>query len=93
MKQRKSLVLDEWLRNPYWREYYETAPSDLCREYIALEFWHSEYEDEEIALVMDEIEAELDVTDLRHLMRYAGNDPRKGILARKIREREMSPDR
>ena len=28
--------LEEWLQNPYWREYYETAPSDGCRKVIAV---------------------------------------------------------
>ena len=34
--------LQEWLRNPFWAEYYRSAPSARCREFIALEFWYSE---------------------------------------------------
>ena len=80
--------LEEWLKNPSWAEYYNGAPSDRCREFIALEFYYSEYEEEETAEEMDRIEGELGIDDLRHLMAWCGNNPRKGTLARKIREME-----
>ena len=81
--------LREWLENPAWAEYYSGAPSDRCREFIALEFYCSEYEDDEEAWTeLDEIEDTLDAEELRHLYRWCGNNPRKGILARKIAERE-----
>ena len=38
MKNEMERILKEWLENPFWREYYEEAPSDRCRELIALEF-------------------------------------------------------
>ena len=41
--------LEEWLENPAWRKYYEKAPSEQCREFIALEFLYSEEESDEIA--------------------------------------------
>ena len=81
-------VLDETLKNPYWAEYYHSAPSDRCREFIALEFYYSEYEDEETGRTMDAIEDRMNAEELRHLMKYCGNNPRKGVLARKIAERE-----
>ena len=31
---------EDWKENPYWKEYYETAPSEQCRKLIALEFWY-----------------------------------------------------
>ena len=34
--------LAEWLENPSWAEYYGGAPSERCREFIALEFYYSE---------------------------------------------------
>ena len=80
--------LQEWLKNPSWAEYYNNAPSARCREFIALEFWYSEYEDEEAGEIMDEIEGQMNAEELRHLMNYCGNNPRKGILARKIAEME-----
>ena len=80
--------LREWLKNPSWAEYYNGAPSDRCREFIALEFYYSEYADGETAEEKDRIEEELGIDDLRHLMAWCGNNPRKGKLVRKIREME-----
>lgn len=77
-------ILDDTLENPYWAEYYNGAPSDKCKEYIALEFYYSEYEDDETAEAMDAIEEQLGADDLRWLMKFCGNNPRKGILAKKI---------
>ena len=80
--------LAEWLENPAWAAYYHGAPSERCREFIALEFRYSDYEEDEDAEKMDRIEETLDVTDLKYLMRFCGNNPRKGVLARKIAEKE-----
>ena len=86
-------VLNEWLKNPYWAAYYRNAPSARCRKFIALEFWYSENEDEEAGEAMDRMEEEMTVDDLRYLIKFCGNNPRRGVLERKIREKEMSPDR
>ena len=80
--------LEKWLQNPYWAEYYRSAPSDRCREFIALEFYCSEYEDDEAGEAMDGIEEQMNVVELRYLMKYCGNNPRKGILTGKIAEAE-----
>ncbi len=82
-------VLEEWLKNPYWAEYYNSAPSDRCRQFIALEFYNSEEEDEEAGKAMEAIEEQMNAEELRHLMNYCGNNPRKGSLARKIKEKEQ----
>ena len=81
-------ILEDTLRNPSWAEYYNGAPSDRCREFISLEFYYSEYEDDETGEAMDEIEETLDIDDLRHLFKYCGHNPRKGVLALKIEEKE-----
>ncbi len=80
--------LAEWLKNPSWAEYYGGAPSERCREFIALEFYYSEYEEEEAAEAMDGIEDGMDAEELRYLFSRCGNNPRKEVLARKIAERE-----
>ena len=48
MKEEYKGILNEWLENPSWREYFEKAPSEKCREVIALEFVYSELEEEGI---------------------------------------------
>ena len=80
--------LKEWLENPHWAEYYSSAPAGRCREFIALEFFFSETEDEEAGEEMDRIENEMDAAELRHLLKWCGNNPRKEILARRIAELE-----
>ncbi len=76
--------LDEWMGNPYWAEYYHDAPSDRCRQFITLEFWHSEHEDDASAQAMDTLEEKMDATELRHLLKYCGNNPRKKMLHDRI---------
>ena len=48
MKEKCAEILREWLKNPYWREYFEKAPSVKCRDVIMLEFLYSEEETEEV---------------------------------------------
>lgn len=78
--------LSEWLKNPAWAEYWRGAPSGRCRDFIALEFYYSEYEDEETAREMDRIEEALETAELRYLAEHAGNNPRKAALLRRIGE-------
>lgn len=71
-----------------WRAYRD-APSDLCRQFIALHWYYSDCEDEEAGVEMDRIEQEeLDIPDLRWLMKYSGNNPWKKRLQDRIRELE-----
>lgn len=81
--------LKEWLENPYWAEYYSSAPTGRCREFIALEFFFSKTEDEETGKEMDRLENEMDAAGLRHLLKWCGNNPRRGRLARRIAELEL----
>ena len=76
--------LAEWLENPYWAEYYAGAPSERCRRFIELEFWYSDYEEEEAGTEMDRLEEEMDAEELRHLLKYCGNNPRKKALLDRI---------
>ena len=83
-----SEALKEWLENPTWKKYYEEAPSDQCRKYIALEFRYSDTEDEEIAEEMDALLETLRAEDLRHLAAYAGNNPERVALMKRAEEME-----
>ena len=81
-------ALEVFLRNPYWAGYYRQAPTERCRSFVALEFFYSEHGSEETGKAMDEIEEEMNGEELRYLMKYCGNNPRKVKLARKIAEKE-----
>ena len=72
-------ILNEWLKNPSWREYFEKAPSEKCREVIALEFVYSELETEEILEELEAAEKELALEDWQYLYRYAHGPEKKRI--------------
>ena len=81
--------LEKWLRNPFWREYYETAPSDLCRLVISVEFWESEYDSDTAADAIKNLEKSLSLEDWKHLYRYCGNNPRKEYLHDRIMDLKL----
>ncbi len=64
-----------FLKNDYWREYYETAPDDLCRRYIELEFADSVTDIPEISEARRAMYDKLELQDWIHLEKYAGNNP------------------
>lgn len=88
--------LDHWLRNPYWNKYYITAPSQLCREYIALKFWNSHHPDYHPAILEERkrIEDEMRLEDWQHLLEYCGNNPWRLKVKNRIKElsREAETD-
>ncbi len=79
-------VVKEWLKNPLWREYYETAPSENCREMIVLELMYNVYGSKEIAAELDELEDSLTLKDWRHMEKYCQSDPVMNYIRKKIRE-------
>ena len=79
MKEEYMEILNEWLENPSWREYYEQAPSEKCREVIGLEFVYSELETEEILEELDAAEKELVLEDWQYLYRHARGPEKKRI--------------
>lgn len=81
--------LGKWIKNPAWREYYETAPSELCRLVISMEFWESEYESDTAANAIKIMEERLSAEDWRHLYRYCGNNPRKEYIHDRIMDLEL----
>ena len=80
--------LNEWLENPAWREYYETAPSKECKTLIALEFWYSETESEAAVEAMEVVEEDLALEDWKHLYKWCGSNPRKATIEKKIKKME-----
>ena len=74
-----------YMKNPYWRAYYETAPSELCREYIRLDFASDDPEINAARLAMHE---KLGLEDWKHLRKYAGNNPFHGRCTQMIQKLE-----
>ena len=77
-------TLNEWLENLFWRQCYETAPSEKCRELIALEFMYSDDPSDETLRDMECVEETLGLEDWQHLYRYCGNNPRKKMIYDRI---------
>lgn len=78
-------AVEEFRKNPYWREYYDNAPTENCKRYVALEFYIGEYLDlqsprEEI-MKLREI---MTLQDFVHLYKYVGHNPLKGLYRGKI---------
>ncbi len=73
--------------NPFWREAYETAPSDNCRQRIALNFAYSirKIGPETFCADRDEIEKKLDLNDWKHLCAHTPPNPWKGHCLKMIR--------
>lgn len=75
-------------QNPYWKQYYEEAPTKECKRYIALRFLFSisAFTTEELILYKEEkntLQNLFGIEDWRHLFRYAGHNPLK-IYYRKM---------
>ena len=79
MKEEYKGILNEWLENPSWREYYEKAPSEKCKKVIVLGFVYSELETEEILDELEAAEKELALEDWQYLYRYAHGPEKKRI--------------
>ena len=79
--------------NPYWKEYYEEAPTDNCKLYIAFEFllseaalndWH--IDEDEIREKKKQLEGSFRYPDWMHLHKYSGHNPLRSYYRRKMEE-------
>lgn len=93
-------ALTVFLKNDYWREYYETSPSEECKRYIEREFAESYlfFIDECFEHVAEKdsrkaLEHTLSINDWKHLLKYAGNNPFRGYCKNKIKELEKTAER
>ena len=80
--------LEEWKQNPHWAAYYNDAPTDHGKAYVALHLYVSETGDEEADKAMDELEDKLSAEDWKHLLKYAGGTPFAKKCKQKIDELE-----
>ena len=80
--------LAEWLENPYWAGYYREAPSQVCKDYIALQFLYSDKGEDELAFELDLMEDFLSLDDWKHLLKYSAPGPERGKILKRIRKLE-----
>ena len=83
-------ALKEFLKNPYWRDYYLNAPSEACKRYIEFEFYNSEYDEfasnEEFWKVRDSYWDQLSVEDWKYILKHTAVNPFRKTCLDKIRE-------
>ena len=84
-------AVEFFVRNPFWRKFYENAPSEPCRRRVALDFyfstfWDDAHEDEAFFREMEKTEAELGLEDWKYLLKYQGNNPGRVKIRKKIEE-------
>lgn len=81
-------AIDGFLKNPYWKRYYDNAPTDECREYIACTFSFSKHGDPDDLSRKKSIEPKLKASDWRYLYENEGNPQMKSILEEKMKKAE-----
>ena len=66
------------MENPFYQEQYETAPFEECRRYLRMSYCFSKCPDEpsrsEYAGELKKRRENLKADDLRHLIKYCGNN-------------------
>ena len=82
----RTRIVNEWKKNPRWREYYETAPSERCRRMIVLELMYNVYGSKEVADELDELADELNLEEWLHMDKYCTSAPVKKYIRQKIRK-------
>lgn len=83
-KERLKEAIQIFSKNEYWKEYYETAPSKLCKDYIACEFSRSEFHVPADLTREKAIEPNLTKVDWEHLLRYAGGNQQAAAIKAKM---------
>ncbi|MCD8106800.1 MAG: hypothetical protein LUE20_02405 [Oscillospiraceae bacterium] len=86
--------LQEFFENPYWKKHYEKAPSDICREYIALGFARSvdffdcktDVDNSGLKRRKEELTAYFDIEDWRYTIINAGHYMAKINLCKQMEE-------
>ena len=72
-------AVELFIQNPYWRTYYETAPSEFSKRRSELMFyWSVETDESKIEEAMEEakeIEKNYSLEDCRHELKFSGNNP------------------
>lgn len=69
-------ALSVYLKNPYWKEVYDAAPSEESRRHCALDFYNSWYMGNKDGVAEQRrIEKKLNLEDWKYLLKYSGNNP------------------
>jgi len=74
-----------FMNNPYWKSYYDKAPSEECKEFIKWSFAiSSEDDDEEAEKMYKEAEKNLSKDDIQYLYDNEENQMAKSYWKKKL---------
>ena len=90
-EKRIKIAVKKFMKNPYWKEYLESAPSEACRRYVELEFYYSDClgevdNYEEFKSLKNKLEQKFDYADWKHLYNHCANNPKKAYYKKKLGE-------
>lgn len=89
-EEKVSEAVELFLQNPYWRAYYETAPSEYSkRRAMFMFYWSIETDESRIEEAMaeaKEIEKNYGLEDCRHELKHSGNNPGRAHWIKRIEE-------
>lgn len=71
-------ALAAFLCNPFWKKVYDQAPSEKCKERLALMFCRSTYAPpnaEKFYAYRDRLDETLNIEDWKYLQKYGGHNP------------------
>ena len=81
-------ALQEFSTNPYWRAYYEEAPSKAAKQRVKLVFFWSLTKDKakyhEAIEEAKKLEEQYTIADCRHELKFCGHNPGIPFWKRKI---------
>ena len=90
---KREKAIKVFCKNEYWREYYEGAPSEACKEWIELQFCYSMFrEPENIGEKHAVLEKDFTIEDWEHLRKYAGHNPFYSRCTREIKRLKEQAD-
>lgn len=85
-KSEQKEAYETFLANPHYREEYENAPSEVCREYIAYQFCGSTFEYPDDSSYQDCLFDKMSAEDFLYMSKYVGNNPLKGYFLKRAQE-------
>lgn len=73
-------------RNPYWREYYDGAPTERLKEWVGYQFLLSQDPEcqDEVVAAMKWLEEEFTVEEWEYVYKYTGNNPYRLRVQKRI---------
>ena len=90
--QKEKESFEAFMENPYWKETYENAPSEECKDYWRFSFYLSEYYDPDAPEASDFLEMKafyhdrLSIEDWKYIKKNSSCSPFRGYINNRIKQ-------